>query len=165
MKQFEGYRKWIKAIKNFEKSDYKTWFKFAMLWFSFNAYYSERYSYARGEGEQITKFAKDNKNLYGSLLSNTQAVFKDVLNEFAKTRSPGREKVRNMRQNSQRSVEFNSKNKSCEDFFKVLYQIRCNFFHGDKVPFSKEDKKLVQWAFEYFSIFWERFLEENGNKI
>jgi len=136
-----------------------------MLWFSFNSYYSERYSHIRGEGNQLIEFSKDNKSLYGSLLSNTQAVFKDVLNKFAKTQHPDRTSVRDMRLNSQRSVEFNSKNKSCEDFFKVLYQIRCNFFHGDKLPFFKEDKKLVQWAFKYFSIFWERFLEKNGNKI
>jgi hypothetical protein len=163
MNQLLNYKKWMEAIKNFGKSDYKTWFKFAMLWFSFNSYYSDRYSHIRGEGNQLIEFAKDNKSLYESLLSDEQANFKNVLDKFAKTKSPSRDGVKDMRQGSSKYVKFDSKHKSSEDFFKVLYQIRCNFFHGDKLPFFKEDKKLIHWAFKYFKIFWERFLERNEN--
>jgi len=165
MNQLLNYKKWMEAIENFKKSDYEAWFKFVMLWFSFNSYYSERYSDINGEKNQITEFAKDNKNLYKSLLADKQADFKNVLEKFTETKSPSRDRVNDMRPNTNKYVEFKSEHKTCEDFFNVLYQVRCNFFHGDKWPDSDEDKKLVQWVFKYFGIFWERFLEENGNKI
>lgn len=166
MSQHVSYKRWVEAIKSFEKSDYKDWFKFAMLWFSFNSYYSEKYSHIGGEKNQVIKFVKDNKALYQSLLSDKQVDFKNVLEKFTETKSPSqREYVEDMRPNNKRSAKFNYKNNSCEDFFNVLYQIRCNFFHGDKESSSVEDKKLIQWAFKYFWIFWERFLEENENKI
>jgi hypothetical protein len=166
MSQHVNYKGWVEAIKSFEKSNYKDWFKFAMFWFSFNSYYSERYSHINGEKNQITEFAKDNKHLYESLLTGKQADFKNVLEKFTETKSPEkREYIKDMRPNKSRCVKFDSEHNSCEDFFKVLYQIRCNFFHGEKWPDSDQDKKLIQWAFEYFRIFWERFLDEPSNKI
>jgi len=163
MSQHESYKGWVEAIKSFERSDYKDWFEFAMLWFSFNSYYSERYSKIRVEKNQIIKFAKDNKALYESLLTGKQADFKNVLEKFTETKSPEkRECIKDMRLNRSRCVKFNSEYNSCEDFFKVLYQIRCNFFHGDKRSDSDQDKKLIQWAFEYFKIFWENFLKCEG---
>jgi hypothetical protein len=157
-----SYKRWVEAIKSFEKSDYKDWFEFTMIWFSFNSYYSKRYSHIGGEKNQIIEFAKDNKDLYESLLTGKQAVFKNVLEKFTKTKSPEkRECVKDMGPNRRRCVKFDSEYNSCEDFFKVLYQIRCNFFHGDKWPDFDQDKKLIQWAFEYFKIFWEIFLMKN----
>ena len=164
MSQYVSYKRWVEAIKSFEKSDYKDWFKFAMLWFSFNSYYSKKYFHIRGEKNQVIKFAKGNKALYKSLLTGKQADFKNVLEKFTETKYPEkRECIKDMRPNRSRCVKFDSENNSCEDFFKVLYQIRCNFFHGDKWPDSNQDKKLIQWAFEYFRIFWERFLNEQAN--
>ena len=85
-----------------------------------------------------------------------------------KTKKDARKEVkdirpRNTRQRN-RTVEFNPDKSSCEDFLIVLYQIRCNFFHGGKLPFYNEDEKLVQWAFKCFNIFWKRFLKQNRNK-
>jgi len=161
MNQLPNHENWMKALEKFDKSDCQTWFKFVMLWFSFNSYYSESYPYNEGEKNQIIEFAKDNNNLYESLLSDKD--FKNALEDFKKTKSPSRDRVKNMRTNSNKCVKFSKRNQSCEDFFAVLYQIRCNFFHGDKQPFFKEDKELINWAFRYFKIFWERFLDEQAN--
>lgn len=160
-----NYKRWLEAIKSFEKSDYKDWFEFAMLWFSFNSYYSERYSHIGREKSKIIEFAKDYKDLYKSLLADEKIDFKNVLEKFTETKSPEkREFVKDMKSNTGRCVKFDIENKSCEDFFKVLYQIRCNFFHGDKSSDSDQDKKLIQWAFEYFRIFWKKFLDEKRIK-
>ena len=161
MSQYASHTVWIEAIKSFEKSDYRDWFKFAMLWFSFNSYYSERYSNVEGEKKKIIEFAKDNESLYEFLLTEKQTDFKNLLKKFKETKSPEkREFIKDMRSNGYRCVKFDSENKSCEDFFKALYQIRCNFFHGDKRSDSDQDKRLIQWAFEYFRIFWESFLDK-----
>jgi len=165
MSQYTSYKVWIEAIKSFEKSDYRDWFKFAMLWFSFNSYYSERYTHIGGEKNKIIEFAKDNKDLYKSLLADEKTDFNNVLEKFRKTKSPEkREFVKDMKLNTGRCVKFDTLNKSCEDFFKVLYQIRCNFFHGDKRSNFNQDRKLIQWAFKYFWIFWERFLDKERIK-
>ena len=161
MSQNLSYKRWFEAIKSFEKSNYKDWFKFAILWFSFNSYYSKEYFRTKGERNQIIEFAKDNKALYKSLLTSKQADFKNVLEKFTETKFPEkRECVKDMRPNGRGYVKFDSGHNACEDFFQVLYQIRCNFFHGDKWPDFDQDKKLIQWAFEYFKIFWERFIDE-----
>ena len=164
MSQHMTCKVWIEAIKNFEKSDYRDWFKFAMLWFSFNSYYSEEYSnIGGGEKNQIKEFAKENKDLYESLLTDEKTDFKNVLEKFKETKSTEkRESIKDMRSNRNKCVKFDSENNACEDFFKALYQIRCNFFHGDKSSDSTQDKKLIQWAFEYFKIFWENFLKCEG---
>jgi len=99
-----------------------------MLWFSFNGYYSERYSHIGGEKNKIIEFAKDNKNLYEFLLTGKQTDFKNVLEKFAETKFPEkRESIKDMNSNESKCVKFDSENKSCESFFKGLYQIRCNF--------------------------------------
>ena len=162
MRNLPNYEKWLYAIEKFNEVDYQGWFKFAMLWFSFNDYYVERYSHIRGEKNQIIEFAKDNENLYKFLLRN--GSFKDVLSDFAKTSFPERTKVEDMRLRSSNKAVFNNGHNSCEDFFKVLYQIRCNFFHGDKSPFSEQDKKLIEWAYKYLRIFWEEFLKQERVK-
>ena len=165
MSQRVKYRRWMEALKSFEKSDYKNWFEFALLWFSFNGHYSKRYSQIGREKNKIIEFAKDNEGLYEILLTDKQVDFKNVLDEFGETKSQQkRECVKDMKSNTGRCVKFDNENKSCEDFFKVLYQIRCNFFHGDKSSDSKQDRKLVQWAFKYFWIFWERFSDEELKK-
>lgn len=49
----------------------------------------------------------------------------------------------------QREVQFNTNgHDSLEDFLKVVYQIRCNFLHGEKLWNENEeiDVKLVAWA-------------------
>jgi len=165
MSQYTSHKGWMEAIKCFKKPDYIDWFKFTMLWFSFNSYYSERYSHIGEEKKEIIKFAKDNKDLYKSLLADEKTDFKNVLEKFRETKSPEkREFVKDMKSNTNSCVKFDTENRSCEDFFKVLYQIRCNFFHGDKRSDSDQDKKLIKWAFEYFWIFWERFLDKERIK-
>ena len=167
MNKFSHYNMWVNAIDKFDKPDYQDWFRFAMLWFSFNSYYSERYMHIGRETDKITEFAKDNEHLYKDLKENDKE-FKNVINEFMNTKEDDRKEVKDMRPRNarqrNRSAKFNSHQNSCEDFFTVLYQIRCNFFHGGKLPFYEEDKKLIQWAFKYFNIFWKRFLEQNRNK-
>ncbi|MEM3473640.1 MAG: hypothetical protein QW735_03530 [archaeon] len=158
------YKSWIDAINKFTWKNFKSWFNFAMLWFSFNSYYSEKYANIEGEWNQIKQFANDNKNLYESLFSKEKTGFSNVLKEFQQTGSYGRDGVKDMRPNSTKYVKFDNEHKSCEDFFRVLYQIRCNFFHGDKQPFYEEDIKLVDWAYKYFSIFWESFLNDQEKR-
>ena len=162
MRNLPNYEKWLYSIEKFKEEDYWSWFKFAMLWFSFNDYYVERYSHIEREKNKVIEFAKDNEDLYKSLLKKDN--FKDVLSDFAKTSSPERTKVKDMRPRSNSKTVFNNRHNSCEKFFEALYQIRCNFFHGDKSPFFEQDKELIGWAYKYLRIFWEEFLKQKREK-
>lgn len=45
-------------------------------------------------------------------------------------------------------------------FLQLIYKIRCNFFHGEKVP-STIDVKLICWASESLCKLLEKLEEEN----
>lgn len=57
---------------------------------------------------------------------------------------------------------FNNEHKTCEDFFKVVYQIRCNLFHGNKEVENERNLDLVRWAYKYLNIYWKKFLDNNS---
>ena len=63
MSNLSNHKTWVSAIGKFSELDYQDWFQFAMLWFSFNSYYSERYAHIGGEKNKIIEFAKDNEHL------------------------------------------------------------------------------------------------------
>jgi len=156
---------WIEYLENHfdECNDY---FKFAMVWMSFNSYYASRYNRTKGELNQIIKFAKDNKSLYSSLNDNG---FSNILMEFKNTgwlfNEPGdRNCVADMRIGSNKKMYFKEHNQSCKDFFKVVYQIRCNLFHGSKEVSDDGNKKLIKWAYKYLNIFWKEFLNRSNNE-
>ena len=62
------------------------------------------------------------------------------------------------RKESENDSFINEDIESFEKFMNVIYQIRCNFFHGDKIPFNEEDEKLVKWAYRAFLYFWKYVL-------
>lgn len=134
-------RSWLDMVDRFETNEYRDWFKFAMIWFYFNNYYNQNY---RGqEKARVLAFAREYSDFYDSSFYN-----EDFLRDFKTKDSDGNKTyVRNMQTEAQR-VYFDEEHHSCEDFFRVLYQIRCNFFHGDKQPDNRYDKELVRWAGE-----------------
>lgn len=159
-----GSKIWMDYLDNHfdECADF---FKFAMVWMSFNSYCSLRYKHIKGELNQITEFIKDNKEIYWELENDG---FKNVLlDDFKNTgwlfsQSGKRDCVADARENSDKKYFFNEANHSCEDFFKIVYQIRCNFFHGNKDVSDDGNKKIIQWAYKYLNIFWKNFLSKNS---
>ena len=45
-------------------------------------------------------------------------------------------------------------------YLKVIYKIRCNFFHGDKLP-SETNVSLIVWSYETLDVFLHRLVQEN----
>lgn len=152
---------WINYLEeHFDECTY--YFKFAMVWISFNAYYSSKYT-ERWERDRVSHFANDNISIYNNLLRNG---FINIIREFKDTgwlygQSGERDRVKDMKPGSEDEYFLDEEHQSCEDFFQVLYQIRCNFFHGDKDVSDEGNKELVMWAYKYLSIFWNAFLDSN----
>ena len=73
-------------------------------------------------------------------------------------------KILDMRPN-RRSEEyakvFNNK-EEFKQFMEIIYQVRCNLFHGNKDPFYYEDKDIVESFFEAFLIFCKEIYSEKN---
>lgn len=134
-------KNWLDMVEDFNNTEFKDWFKFAMVWFYFNNYYNDRYKHIQGEKNKVIEFAKNNTDYY-----NNSFFDNSIIEEFKRKDSDGNKKyVVNMNNQNQKAY-FDEQHRGVEDFFKVLYQIRCNFFHGDKQPTNPYDKELVKWA-------------------
>lgn len=159
----ENSRVWMEYLDH-HFDECGNYFRFAMVWMSFNSYYALKYKNIRHEKDQVISFAKENTDLYKKLMGDE---FKNILQGFRETgwlfNKPGeRDCVVDMRLNSNNMVYFREGENSCTDFFKVLYQIRCNFFHGNKEVSDSRNEVLIRWSYEYLNIFWKKFLENNS---
>lgn len=159
----DNSRKWMEYLENHfdECVDY---FKFAMVWMSFNSYYAFHFRNVEGEKNAVLAFAEENKGIYNDLLNTGE--FSEVLNDFKKTGwlfgEPGERDCVADARGFNKKTYFKEGEELCVDFFKVLYQIRCNFFHGHKEISDPGNKELIQWAYRYLNIFWKEFLKKNS---
>lgn len=142
--------------------------KFLLVWMSFNSFYYNHYPQTKEkngkevsikEKEKVIMFVKDNSSLFDELINKEE--FKNVLIDFGKTGCGKIRKTVIVEGYERKEVFFWGRNNKCIDFFKVLYQIRCNLIHGGKNLNADENKKLVSWAYKYLNIFWRKFIDEN----
>lgn len=83
---------------------------------------------------------------------NLKQKYLETFSSLKKDGLQSREYVIDMHQSHHQNKKyFNNEHSSLNDFLKVLYQIRCNFFHGNKSPYgpygpSSEDVQLICWA-------------------
>lgn len=82
---------------------------------------------------------------------------------FAATSEPARDRVRDMRSTTGRTVKLLSTDDklTAVQLAKVIYQIRCNLFHGEKDLYSPDEQRLVAWA---FNILRDIAVEEGGGQ-
>ncbi len=170
---------WFERAKKGNKL-YNYFDRFISLWVSFNCFFvSEFYKTAKNDSGarepsekdylRIIYTEKNYKNKYSELL-NQNKKFKDELNTFFKylngsgyiTHFKG--KVADMRPN--RRTEINAQSfenlNNFKQFILVVYQIRCNLFHGNKNPDANGDIKLVESIFKSFIIFIEEIYRMEG---
>jgi len=159
---FYNSRIWIDYLDNhFPECEY--YFKFALVWLSFNSYYEAKYKAIKFEKDKIKEFCVDNKNLYNNLMINDE-IFKQVVADFKKTKYLDGSDNRECVASETRNEIYYFKEDACsfEDFLNVVYRIRNNFFHGSKDVSNPYNNNLIQWAYKYFSIFWKEFINQSN---
>lgn len=117
--------------------------KFIFLWLKCNDYYNNEYHDICGDKNKFLEFKENVK-----IQQKYQQYWEIFLTEFEAIKPDRQPKcyVINMQNNNK--VYFYRYDKSkLEDLLKVVYQIRCNLFHGDKEPYS-ENIKFVSWAYD-----------------
>lgn len=147
-------REWLSWSERTEEIS-QEFLQFIILWVSFNAFYSDKYK--GGDKEKVKEFAKENEGLYEKLKSGPM---QKVLIDFKGTEEDERDSVVDARfwKDESKASFFGEEKQSATDFFIVIYQIRCNLLHGDKMP-TDSNKRIVEWAYNYFKIFWEEFIK------
>ena len=155
--------------------------KFIALWTSFNGFYvAEFYNKVKAikkgrepnDGDYIKYIIE--KGSYSkrySELINNEPKFKKYLDNFIDvlnsgiTHYPG--KIADMRPSKE--TEQNAKEFSIctnyEQFIRIIYQIRCNLFHGNKSPYDEGDKKIIEGIFNPFYLFVKEIYELEGYLI
>jgi hypothetical protein len=153
-------KQWMEILENESYRNKLIFYKFTIIWISFNAYINR---YSGRDEEKVKAFAKDKSPFFDSLKSNNNQ-FSEELKKFKDTKTDGRKTVKDMsKKNSY--IPFNGERNTSSDYFRVIYQIRCNYMHGEKNPANEDDEKLVQWAFNTLSFFWREFLRNEAKQI
>jgi hypothetical protein len=154
------YKHWMDFLENESYRNKLIFYKFTIIWISLNAYINR---YPGKDKEKVKTFAKENSLFFDNLkLNNNQ--FSEELKRFKHTKKGGRKSVKDMsKKNSY--IPFNGERNTSSDYFRVIYQIRCNYVHGSKRPVNEDDEKLVGWAFNTLSIFWKQFLKNEAKQI
>lgn len=123
--------------------------EFVFLWQEYNYYYQKPYGHNGCNDKNRALALKDDKG--------AQAAYDNMKNEFVSSFSeiPSLVESNNPRtklfinNESTESLEYHGNNKdSLENFLLVVYAIRCNFLHGEKLRHEDVpvDVKLIGWA-------------------
>jgi len=116
-----------------------SYFRFLALWVAFNGLYSLKFPDARTEIKQVRSFGNWSKAkaAHADALSREQSEYRDALGVL---RERG---IFNFLTGKTENLEDEN---SLRQVIELVYRVRCNLFHGRKVPSNLRDRRLVEAA-------------------
>jgi hypothetical protein len=158
IKMNERIKKWFKRSQSDKQEDnYDNFDKFIALWIAFNGWANIETNKTK-DSELIKEVSKSG----GVLGKNYKRLLKDDSNfrsnvEALKSASP----VYDMRylNDSDKAKEI-SNIENLGEVLKVIYQIRCNLFHGAKDLEDTRDNNLVKLAYDILTELFKKIVEE-----
>ena len=116
-----------------------SFFRFLTLWVAFNGLYSLTFPDAKTEIAQVRSFGNWSKakEAHSGALSPEQSGYRAALGVL---RERG---IFNFLTNK---VEHLADEKDLSQVIELVYRVRCNLFHGRKVPSNLRDRKVVEAA-------------------
>ena len=148
---------WLSVAQGKSPNDIDTFFRFVAAWIAFNATYAARARDDDLEGYLFGRY-RDSRELWekhkmlmnkrecytSAVLTVTEKRVRDSRKDWVAGERAGEVQERRV------DGEYNTMHNQSD--FKALmnavYQIRCNLFHGGKLPYNPRDKKLVAAALE-----------------
>ena len=166
-KKITQWLKWAESVtlQGNEDSGLAAFPQFAMVWMAFNAVYNESYRNENlSEKNKIKKFCEKsaikyihqqliNKNdEYAKAISILEKELDDIglINLTGRERSPICEREYPLRLNGP---------KTFKRLIDIIYTIRCNLFHGDKLIARDRDAKLCEYSHKILSNFLKVYSE------
>jgi hypothetical protein len=140
-------RKWHELATTDPAIQDNVFFKFVATWVAFNAFYAEMFpKLSHQDREQIKKYSELHvtKSKHAELLKKQE--YKAAVEYFCR---------QGVHDESDPSSHYDTK-----AIFNQVYKVRCNLFHGGKMPENPRDYKLVESAYEIISRIVEMELNE-----
>ncbi len=146
----EIIEKWYALARGDDVERDDVFFRFVALWVAFNALYASQNSGDYGDWDQVRAFAGEPEIIdrHRLLLRGNEKYKRAVL--VLKERG-----VYDVATRRQRTIS-NAENLS--QVISCIYQVRCNLFHGGKMPGNPRDEKLVQASYDLAALLLEPFL-------
>jgi len=131
--RLELIQKWHELATTDPAIQDNAFFKFVATWVAFNAFYAEMFLEKENDTKQIEKYSDlpETKKIHLALLKDQQ--YKAAVLFFCMQGVRDIEKPRDL---------FDTKT-----IFKQVYKVRCNLFHGGKLPKNPRDYSLVENAY------------------
>ena len=131
--RLELIQKWHELATTDPAIQGNVFFKFVATWVAFNAFYAEMFPEIENDKKQIEKYSElpETKKIHLALLKDQQ--YKAAVLFFCMQGVRDIEKPRDL---------FDTKT-----IFKQVYKVRCNLFHGGKLPKNPRDYSLVENAY------------------
>ena len=130
----ELIQKWHELASTDPAIQDNVFFKFVATWVAFNAFYAEMFPELSGQDKkQIEKYSDlpETKKIHSELLKDQQ--YKAAVLFFC---------MQGVRDVAKPRDLFDM-----QTIFKQVYKVRCNLFHGGKLPKNPRDYSLVQNAY------------------
>jgi len=172
-KEIKNAKKTIQNLLYSPEEIPKVYEKFFIHWALLNSFYNACYPGIEGDRKKVTEFGKNFSSLISSLKKtetyNIIVLIKDECvgngrsysapSEYVKKATLDLKKIMNLTEGCLNCRK--SKRKACQNvqnvnytfgpfeaIIRIIYQIRCNLFHGDKLILSGDqfnrDKRLVE---------------------
>lgn len=125
-------------------------FRFVALWVAFNALYSSFSDRDIGDRQQVRGFAKRREvRHHHTTLINTDASYREAVSLL---------QSRGITDTATGALTELHNIHSAERVLMCTYQVRCNLFHGGKLPDSSRDQQVVSASFTILSKIIDPFL-------
>lgn len=134
--------------------------RFISLWIAFNGWMRKEYGEDKADSYLINCVIKNVnfEQIFNDLKIKNKG-FQENLNHLANFR------VINMKYKTDES-HYEKFTGNFESLIRVIYQIRCNLFHGRKnVDENKIDLELIKLALELLRVLFKTYLKEKGLKL
>ena len=128
------------------------YFRFLALWVAFNGLYSLTFPEAKSEAAQIRSFGNWDKakKAHAEALGTNNTLYRGAIDIL------GEKGVFNyLTKNVERITDI----QDLQGVVRLVYRVRCNLFHGRKVPSNLRDHKLVEASHIIVSELMRRLIE------
>lgn len=152
-------REWLKRAEEDRPLDVGD--RFICLWVAFNSWLHGKFGETEKDYELINKVSnlqEFNKTFENQ--KNTNLVFKEYLTKLEKL------EIEDMRffTRSENDRSYKKYNGDFDSYIRVIYQIRCNLFHGRKDSNLKLDMDIIEVAYNSLLIVFKKYLQEHDNE-
>lgn len=131
--------------------------RFISLWIAFNAWMKGKYGELKRDRELINKVKKNND--LSKLFDELKSKDIDFLENLKKIKGLPVDDMRHMDAKGRTKVYKGT----YESLIDVLYQIRCNLFHGRKDSTKNEkDFELIRLAYKILIPLFKAYWQKNG---